>query len=177
MEHRISTHLYLTPLNTDHAGTLFDAVEASRESLQKYLPWVQKLTELRDAETYINERTQLANTEYFAIMQRNHFIGVFAVKSAKAHNTCEIGYWLIDKARGKAIISRVLGVVLPYLKNVRQIDYVEFHCLENNKASIKIAKRAGASLIECYSSKSELNAAPHLMCLYRTYLQECESLC
>ncbi|ALU41897.1 GNAT family N-acetyltransferase [Pseudoalteromonas rubra] len=177
MEHRISTNLYLTPLNTEHAGTLFDAVETSRESLQKFLPWVEKLTVLRDAESYIAERTQLANTEYFAIMQRNHFIGVFAIKPAEAHNSCEIGYWLIDKARGKAVISRVLGLILPYLKNVRQVDYVEFHCLENNEASIKIAKRAGASLIECYPSKSDINAAPSMMYLYRTYLQECESLC
>ncbi|KAF7785873.1 ribosomal-protein-serine acetyltransferase [Pseudoalteromonas rubra] len=171
MEHRISTHLYITPLDTEHADTLFDAVEASRESLQKYLPWVEKLTEIRDAETYIAERTHLAGTEYFAIMQQNRFIGVFAIKPAKARNTCEIGYWLIDKARGKAVISQIIGGVLPYLKNVRQVRYVEFHCLENNKASIKIAKRAGASLIECYSSKPEFDAAPRLMCLYRAYLQ------
>ncbi|WP_125559515.1 GNAT family N-acetyltransferase [Pseudoalteromonas rubra] len=177
MEHRISTHLHLTPLDTEHAGTLFNAVEASRESLQKYLPWVKKLTEIRDAETYIAERIQLLNAEYFAIMKRGHFIGVFAIKPTNSQSTCEIGYWLIDKARGKAVISRILGVILPYLKNVRQVHSVEFHCLESNKASIKIAKRTGASLIECYSSKSEFNAAPRLMCLYRTYLQNCKPSC
>ncbi|MCG7534891.1 GNAT family N-acetyltransferase [Pseudoalteromonas sp. OOF1S-7] len=175
MEYHISTHLHLIPLDIKHATALLEAVDSRRKSLQTYLPWVSGVTDSCGAKAYILDRTQTLYANYFAIMRQNQFIGVFAVKPAKAIQTYEIGYWLSEAGRGKAVISQILKVMLPHLKKVHQTRYVEFHCLEFhclefNNGSIKIAQWVGAKFIGHYSMIMKQDMPSVVMCLYRARL-------
>ncbi|RZM80795.1 GNAT family N-acetyltransferase [Pseudoalteromonas rubra] len=169
MNYHISPHLYLTPLNIEQANVLLEAVDMSRESLEIYLPWAQAVTDLNSAKKYITERQDMPGSRYFSIMYHKQFMGVFAVKSVEAPNTCEIGYWLCKQARGNAIIDQILSVMLPSLKEEQKIRYIEFHCLDFNIPSIKIAQRAGAKLIRSYSVTMQ-DKLPKTMCIYAAVL-------
>lgn len=165
MDYDISPYLNLTPLNIKQASVLLEAVELSRESLETYLPWAASVTDLDGAKKYISERLAMSDSRYISIMYHHQFIGVFAVKSVEAPNTCEIGYWLCEKARGNAIMDKVLRVMLPRLQKELAMRYIEFHCLDFNVASIKIAQRAGAKLVRRYVVPMQ-DKLPKTMCIY-----------
>lgn len=61
-------------------------------------------------------------------------------------NVAELGYWLSSDAQGNGIISQVIASVPIILKNT-SAKVIEFRCLEQNVASIKIALKSGASLV------------------------------
>ncbi|TMP36010.1 GNAT family N-acetyltransferase [Pseudoalteromonas rubra] len=165
MDYDISPSLTLTPLNIKQANVLLEAVDKSRESLEIYLPWAQAVTDLNSAKQYITERQSIRGSHYFSIVYHEQFIGVFAVKSVEAPNTCEIGYWLCEKARGNAIIDQILRVMLPRLKEELAMRQIEFHCLDFNIPSIKIAQRVGAKLTRSYSVTMQ-DKLSKTMCIY-----------
>ncbi|TMP30197.1 N-acetyltransferase [Pseudoalteromonas rubra] len=165
MDYYISPHLHLTPLNIKQASVLLEAVNMSRESLEIYLPWAQAVTDLDSAQKYITERLEMPGSRYFSVLFHHQFIGIFAVKSVDAPNTCEIGYWLCEQARGHAVIARILRVMLPCLIEEQEVRHIEFHCLDFNVASIKIAQRVGAKLTRNYSIAMQ-DKLPKTMCVY-----------
>ncbi|MCO7187768.1 MULTISPECIES: GNAT family protein [unclassified Pseudoalteromonas] len=169
MDYYILPHLHLTPLNIKQANVLLEAVDISRQSLEIYLPWAQTVTDLDSAKKYITERLEMSGSRYFSIMYHHQFIGIIAVKSVEAPNTCEIGYWLCEKARGNAIIDQILRVMIPSLKEELEIRCIEFHCLDFNVASIKIAQRVGAKLTRNYSIAMQ-DKLSKTMCVYTAEL-------
>ncbi|MBE0379237.1 GNAT family N-acetyltransferase [Pseudoalteromonas prydzensis] len=56
----------------------------------------------------------------------------------------ECGYWLADFARGQGVMNQVLTKIVPYIKNNSHAKVIEFCCLDENLASIKVVQRAGA---------------------------------
>ncbi|GEM74990.1 GNAT family N-acetyltransferase [Vibrio sagamiensis] len=144
---QLSQSLRLEPLCISHAPALLKAVNASRENLSLYLPWVNKVKSVRSAITYIKDRIEIPLPEVFwvALISHDVFIGIFGIKGLDTKTgIAEIAYWLTESGRGSRVIGSVLDVFLPLVRKRGRIHTLQFHCMENNPASIKIAQRAGA---------------------------------
>lgn len=169
MERFISTDIVLKDLKVSDALALLGAVEYSRANLSKYMPWEKSVVNLASAQSYIESRLNsgVEGSEWFAIYFKNQFGGVFGIKSINFDSkVCELGYWLSDNARGNRVIGQVLDVVIPYLLNDQGVGEIEFHCLESNSASVKIVKRAGATLKRRINNTLDVPNKEQSMCIY-----------
>ncbi|WP_105254114.1 GNAT family N-acetyltransferase [Pseudoalteromonas sp. T1lg75] len=147
---KISNNIHLDHLHIADAPRLYEAVELSRANLSQYMAWEKSVVDVSGARAYIQSRltSGLDGAQWFSIQFNNQFSGVFGVKYIDPDKgVCELGYWLADNARGNRVVGQILAVMIPYLATELGVRTIEFQCLQNNSASIKIVKRAGARLL------------------------------
>ena len=169
----ISPSLSVEPLCTGHASGLLKAVNSSRENLSLYLPWVNTVRTERGAINYIKDRIGIPLPEVFwvALMRNGVFIGVFGIKGLNTENgSAEIAYWLTEAGRGYGVIGAVLNTFLPLIRKRGKIQTLQFQCMENNPASIKIAQRAGAVFKDYISHEFYGLGADKQLGVYELYL-------
>ncbi|MGP8306893.1 GNAT family N-acetyltransferase [Vibrio sp. YIC-376] len=143
----VSDRISIEPLSKKHASVMLEVVNANRKRLAGYLPWTDFVTSRREACHYISQRvnTDAVDAYWSAIYFDGRFAGVIGSKGVHPETrVTEIGYWLADQGRGHNVIDQVLCVLIHYLKEKGNAESIQFHCLEENRASIKIAERAGA---------------------------------
>ncbi len=147
--YRISERASIEPLSSKHAAALLETVNDNRDRLAGYLPWTDFVTTRREAGQYISQRVQTCAVDavWFAIFFDERFAGVIGSKGVhRETRVTEIAYWLAEHGRGHKVIDQALDVLVLYLKEKGNAQSIQFHCLEENIASIKIAERAGAKL-------------------------------
>ncbi|HHX8346433.1 TPA: GNAT family N-acetyltransferase [Vibrio diabolicus] len=147
----VSDRVSIEPLTTKHATVLLEVVNTYRNSLSGYLPWTDFVTNRREAVNYISQRvnSKALDAHWCAIYFDGQFTGVIGIKGVDSHTrVTEIGYWLANNGRGHRVIDQVLAVLIPFLKQKGHAQFIQFHCMEDNIASINIAERAGATLKE-----------------------------
>ncbi|PFG58068.1 ribosomal-protein-serine acetyltransferase [Vibrio sp. ES.051] len=147
----VSERVSIEPLSIKHAAVLLDVVNTYRDSLTGYLPWTDSVTNRREANDYIFQRinNKALDSYWCAIYFDECFSGVIGVKGVNLNTRAnEIGYWLAENGRGHKVIDQILEVLIPIIKDNGHAHSIQFHCMEENVASIKIAERAGAQLKE-----------------------------
>ncbi|MBQ4800504.1 GNAT family N-acetyltransferase [Pseudoalteromonas sp. MMG006] len=150
MHIQIAEHIKLAPLVEGDAAGILKTVNLSRASLGEFLPWVEGVNNIESAKKYILDRVNsgLNGSRWFKIYYKDNLSGVFAVKFICPDlNIAELGYWLTSDVQGNGIIGQVIARVPSILKNT-SAKVIEFRCLEQNVASIKIALKSGASLVD-----------------------------
>ena len=146
MNIKITDNVSLEQLSTEDSPTIFSLVEENRKQLQRFLYWVDEVTDLRTTEDYIEKRIHsgLPGAKWFKVVLMHEPAGVFGIKSVCTEKSeAEIGFWLSQKAQGKGLISQAISAVSELLKQ-QNIRTLKMTCLHENKASIAVAKRAGA---------------------------------
>ncbi|MBQ4877888.1 GNAT family N-acetyltransferase [Pseudoalteromonas luteoviolacea] len=160
--------IQLTSLGLHHSAKLYNAVEHNRVSLERNLPWVKQVTCDDSAQRYIDERINSGepSSRWIAISVSGCFSGVFGVKHIDpVTGQCEVGYWLCGKARGQQVIPRVLNELIPWIKS-QGAKTLEFHCLEDNIASIRNAEKVGAILQSTAPTTLDISDTTRKMCVY-----------
>ncbi|BDR16177.1 GNAT family N-acetyltransferase [Vibrio sp. STUT-A11] len=145
----ISDRISMEPLASKHTLELLETVNANRERLTVYLPWPEFVTNRREARHYISQRvdSNAVDAYWFAIYFDDRFAGVIGSKGVDPETRAtEIAYWLADHGRGNQLIDQVLSILILYLKKKGNAQSIQFHCLEENTPSIRIAERTGAKL-------------------------------
>ncbi|NMU52421.1 GNAT family N-acetyltransferase, partial [Vibrio parahaemolyticus] len=79
-------------------------------------------------------------------------------------------YWLANNGRGHRVIDQVLAVLIPFLKKKGHAQFIQFHCMEDNIASINIAERAGATLKEYVDHEFDMLDRSHRLGIYELRL-------
>ncbi|KZN63514.1 hypothetical protein N473_16975 [Pseudoalteromonas luteoviolacea CPMOR-1] len=161
-------NIQLTALGLYHSAELYSTVERNRISLERNLPWVKRVTCDDSAQQYIEERINSGepNSRWLAIFVNGCFSGVFGVKYVDpVKSQCEVGYWLCEEARGQQVIPRVLNELIPWIKS-QGAKTLEFHCLEDNIASIRNAEKVGAILQSTAPTTLDISDTTRKMCVY-----------
>lgn len=165
----ISTDIKLLPLQCEDAAVIFELVQKSRVNLEKYLSWVDDVIDLKSTEKYISSRVndELSNGKWYKIEFKGDICGVFAIKSVFTKTSiAEVGYWLDNTAHKKGIITSIIPFIPKYLKELG-VKIMEFRCLTNNFASIRIATKSGAKLINSLPKYVAINNAYYELNIYQ----------
>ena len=147
MNIKITEEVSLEDLSMKDAEAIFSLIEENRELLEQYLYWAEAVTDIETTEGYIFERIDSGRpgAKWFKIVFQRRTVGVFGIKAiCYEHLEAEIGYWLSQAAQGHGIISQAVASIGRVLKN-QEIEKLKITCLDENKASIAVAKRAGAT--------------------------------
>ncbi len=144
--------LYLRKLKLEDAPAIFEAVQESREDLDRFFVWSPLVREVKDTEDFIKAHRKSATK------RRELVLGIFSAETddylgnvslhpvpASPHST-EVGYWVRSSATRKGIASAAAALV-----TIAAFDEFRYHRLilraaTDNIASNRVAAKLGMHL-------------------------------
>lgn len=143
----VAEGIELRLLEERHARSLFDLTDANRESLRKWLTWVDKMQDAQDTLHYI--QTGLKQFAHNDGLQCGVWFRGELAGSAGYHlfdwqnRRTMIGYWLGEQYRGRGIMTQAVRVLTDYALTELQLNRVEIRCATSNDKSRAIPERLG----------------------------------
>lgn len=156
--------LQLAPLQTADAAQLWPLIAENKPDLAQFLPWAAAVVDEQSTANYLQSR--ISSTEpaaaWWLILHQGHSAGVLGLKAIRnleisawpakpapqsqpsALQVAEIGYWLGAAFRGRQRIQYLLQQLGRYLYQQQLAQLLEFRCLADNHASIRLVTKAGA---------------------------------
>ena len=134
------------------AEALFAAIDANREHLGRWLPWVPNIKTAEDERKTLDtlrKRYAENNGIILIIRQRGEIIGGLGTPYwDNLNRMVEIGYWLIQPACGRGIMTRCVRKFCDELFSKWNINRIEIRAEPDNMPSRAIPERLGFKL-EC----------------------------
>lgn len=147
MEWKIDQHLTMVQLHETHAPALFEAVDANRLYLKKWLPWVDGTQNVTDSEQFIaftKKQFDIFGVLNFAILYDGQLAGTIGTHMIQEQNkSTSIGYWLCESFQGKGIVTTCTYALITYLFEKRRLHRIEIRAAVENDASRRIPERLG----------------------------------
>ncbi len=139
--------LELRSLHRGLAARIFQTVDAEREQLGRWLPWVQYTQGMPDTVKFLQDARDLflrGDGVHGAVWDQDEFVGMMALRvTSKLDRKGHVGYWLCKRAQGRGVITRLLGSFLSYCFQEWKLHRLELHCATDNEASCRVAIRLG----------------------------------
>jgi len=143
----VDNDITLRKVRVKSAEEIYECIEASREFLREWLPWVDETKSPQDTEKYIksvqHDRGALRDL-VFEVWYRDEIAGLLAMKDIdKLNNKAEIGYWLGMKAVGKGIMIRSCRALIDHAFTELHLNKIWIRCAVDNQSSCNIPKQLG----------------------------------
>ncbi len=134
-------------LNQDHAEELFELIEANREFLKQWLPWLDNNRYLQNTIDFI-KITQMQyernETVQFALVHKGKIAGIVGFHRIDWLNRATaIGYWIGEQYQGKGLVTKSCSKVLDYSFGRMGLNRIEIRCASDNIRSRAIPERLG----------------------------------
>lgn len=144
-----SARLRLEPIDVSDAPELWQAVDASRWHLERWLPWVpynnSPDASARYADASASDWDQ-GRALRFCIRDRNtrELLGVVGLDSCvHLHRSAELGYWLRREATGRGLMTEAAGAVSDYAFRSLNLHRLRCAAATDNFPSLRVIMRLG----------------------------------
>ncbi|MDR1678383.1 MAG: GNAT family N-acetyltransferase [Prevotellaceae bacterium] len=143
----INKEIQLRQLELDDYKDIFDTINAQREYLGKWLPFVEFTKEANDSKAFVEMTVNLPKDRFeyvFTIRYENQFAGLIGFKSTdKQNKKTEIGYWLSEDFQGKGIVSKSVEKLCDIAFDEWDMNRIQIKCAVGNEKSKAIPRRLG----------------------------------
>jgi len=142
---KIDRTLYLRKICFNDADEVFELIDANREYLSKWLPFVSMTTSVKNTLAFIEDVQKSFSRELvFTITYQNKIAGLIGFKDIdRANRKFEIGYWITKENEGVGIVTRSCKTCIDLAFDKMKMNRVQIKCAVGNLKSIKIPKRLG----------------------------------
>lgn len=134
------------PLLSD-AEELFRLVDANREHLGRWLPWVSHVRTVDDEHAWIKSRLAAGASDAelpLLILENGKIVGTVGVLGLGSPGRAgEIGYWLARSAEGRGVMTRAVRAALKYCFDARSMNRIQIRAAVDNVRSRAVAERLG----------------------------------
>ena len=141
----VSDQLRLGPLEISDAGELFSLTEANRNSLRKWLPWLDTVRRLDDTRAFIRAaQLQIGrnNGAQLAIRSNGRIAGIVGHHQIDSRNRLtSLGYWLGASYQGQGLVTASCGALIEHAFNELRLNRIEIRCAVDNQKSRAIPVR------------------------------------
>ena len=147
---RVNDDISLQPPYQAYAKDIFKIVDAQRDYLGKWLPWVAHTTAEKNIEDFLklayklNRGGQQLNS--FIFFQETLVGSISLVRIDNENKTAEMGYWLSKEMQGKGIITTAAKAMITHSFEILQLHRIEIKVAPANKKSSAIPKKLGFHL-------------------------------
>ena len=144
---RVSERLWLASIGKEHCDALWHAIDASRESLRPWLPWVDATREPGDCEVFVTAamaERRLGSARHFVLLEDDELIGVVGFnRIVERHRWASLGYWLRSDRQGGGRMSQSVATLVEWGFDELELHRLEIRCAEGNSRSRAIPERLG----------------------------------
>jgi ribosomal-protein-serine acetyltransferase len=145
MKIQVDENISLEMLEEIHAASLLNVVNANRNILREWLPWVDSMLTVAHFAYYLNNTQKLAaaKTDFgYAIIVDKNIVGRIGLHHINNHNRiAEIGYWLADDMQGRGIMNKCCKAIINFAFMQLSINRIEIKCAAGNVKSIAVAEK------------------------------------
>lgn len=141
----VDNQILLKELSQQEVAPIFNIIDAEREYLGKWLPFVEYTLEITDTQNFI-ESLEISETKdfTFAIYFDDKFVGLVGLKDPDYDNKkVEIGYWLSESYQHKGIITRSCKKLIDIAFNKLEMNRIQIKVATENLKSQQVAERLG----------------------------------
>ncbi|MBV9488060.1 MAG: GNAT family N-acetyltransferase [Frankiaceae bacterium] len=167
--------LVLRATTTGDARDAFAVVEAERERLREWLPWVDGTTSLaveRDFLVSVEQVNAAGVGLHATIRQDGEFCGFAGLRIDLMHRSAEIGYWLSERAVGRGIMTRSVAALFDAGFIRLGLHRMELLAAVGNTRSRAIAERLGMSFEGVRREAEELASGFVDLAMYAVLVQD-----
>ena len=141
----INEKLYLELIKLSDAETIFNTINAQREYLGEWLPFVPFIKEVSDEENFIKsvlETMEQTQDYVFCIRKEGNFVGLISfIKTDKLNQKTEIGYWISKDYQKQGIVTQATKRMCEFAFTEMEMNRVQIRCAVGNLPSKSIPKR------------------------------------
>lgn len=135
--------IFLRPLQTDDAVDIYNTIDAQRDYLGRWLPFVAKTNSVAFTQEFV-DLSIATEDKTFTIRKGDKFIGLIGFKATdKGNRKTEIGYWLSQEYQSRGIITRAVESLCKEAFERLGMNRVQIKCAIGNTPSSNIPKRLG----------------------------------
>lgn len=143
---RVTDDIQLIPLCLDDVSDIFRMLNAEREYMREWLPFVDHTLEEEDTAKAVAGLIQ-SPAEQFTIRYMGFLVGLVGFKDLDDVNKkIEIGYWLSQYQQGKGIMIRSVDMLLDYAFTHLGMNRVQIKVATGNVKSNRIPQKLGFTL-------------------------------
>jgi len=144
---RARDKIILRSLTRRDAPVIFSVVDAQREYLREWLPWVDGTESVSDVENVIEDwqsEFESKTNIVLGIFDGGRYVGNMGLHKINRHNeSSEIGYWLAKGMQGRGIMTDCVRALAGFGFNTLGLNRIYIRCAEGNKKSAAIPERLG----------------------------------
>lgn len=172
----IDEHTRLEETAPQHAAGLLDAVNANREQLSAFLPWVGAMQTVEDFQRYIQQCQQKTAEKLevsFVIFINDKIVGRIGIHHIQPGNQSgAIGYWLAREAGGKGVMLNCCRKIVEYGFSILQLHRIEIKAATHNIKSQAIPQKLGFTREGVLRESERVNDVYFDIVLYAMLQQE-----
>ncbi len=146
-EHQVDDEIKLRLLESRHADALFALVDANRQHLRLWLPWLDANIAVSDTLHFIQAtRRQFADNAGFVagIWYCDELVGVIGHNRIDWENRISRpGYWLAEEFQGKGIMTKSCGALINHAFAELNLNRIDIRCAVENSKSRAIPEQLG----------------------------------
>lgn len=143
----IDESLLLRSLQPEDAGNLFKTVDASREHLRPWMPWVDATTKPEHSLEFIQQSIAQQSKQQgmvLGIIYNQELIGTVGMHNWDHYlKKAQLGYWIRKDHEGKGIVYTCLLRFIDFLFDKVKLNKVEVQFMPDNSRSAKVAEKIG----------------------------------
>lgn len=152
-KHIIDDQLDLRLLQPYNDQELFALIDANRDHLKEWLPWLDYNVKVEDSLGFI-ERSLKEYAEGLCIncgiWYEDKLVGLISLMSIdKGNRKAEIGYWLGQEAESKGLMTKANSALIDYAFGPLNLNRITIRCATGNNKSRAIPKRLGFTKEGC----------------------------
>lgn len=143
----VNESVALELLAPKHAEPLYAVIDANREHLAAFLPWVKYMNALEKFQAYVDGCSQLYQQQKevsFAIVLDGSPVGRIGLHQIDGqHKTAAIGYWIGKAAGGRGIVVQSCSQLISYGFAELLLNRIEIRAAAANSRSQAIPIKLG----------------------------------
>jgi ribosomal-protein-serine acetyltransferase len=137
----------LKPVEPGDIGPVFALVDANRDYLRKWLPWLDDCRSADDTLTYVSaaiERRRAGIGADFLIEHERQLCGVISFYTIDRHyRSAMLGYWLAESFQGRGIMTLCVRRLVRHAFEDLNLNRLTIAVAVGNKRSRAIPQRLG----------------------------------
>lgn len=140
----------LRPLEPWQAEEFLAHMDRARESVEPWIPWAGRSTDLESARATLQRYSDLAARDagrLYGIWLDGVLVGgTMFVGFEVAYGNCEVGCWLEPAGQGLGLVTKATERLIDWAVRERGMHRVEWITRPDNTASSNIARKLGMKL-------------------------------
>ena len=136
----------LRPLRLEDAEPLYYLVDANRQRLGEWLPWVAGMASAADEAAFIrgtHEGLEAGTGLSCAIVVERAVVGTIGARVKPANRSAEIGYWIAESFEGRGLVTHAARALTTFLVTDLELHRVVIRAATDNARSRAVAERLG----------------------------------
>lgn len=144
----VDDQILMKEIDEGEVVNIFNAIDAERDYLSKWLPFVEKTVDIEFTRGFVNSYLYSDKKNVtFAIYFEHRFAGLIGLKDTDETNKkTEIGYWLSSGFQHKGVVTKCCKALIAYAFENMKMNRVQLKAGTENVRSRAVAERLGFEL-------------------------------